>query len=203
MDCDYDDRLAKRRAAFIDAGRRLFIGKGFNDTSLADVVADAGGSLATLYKIFGNKAGLLAAVVDARSQSAEDLIADIGEAFAEPKAALMQLGAAIRENYFDEEGVAMTRIVISYSLTDPEFAIKFHREKMMSAQNALAELFTRWRDSGIRMTAEPDALAAVFLGMFVHELHSDAITHGTLADLEFRDLETKIDFFCRGAGLPC
>jgi TetR/AcrR family transcriptional regulator, mexJK operon transcriptional repressor len=196
-----DPRLERRRQAFIDAARRSFIDRGFEDTSLAAVVVAAGGSLATLYKLFGSKAGLLAAVVQERVQSGEELIAEIGMRHSEPRAALVELGKRFRRDYFDEEAVAITRIVIAYSLKDPEFASSFSRETILRSQQALAALFRAWRSQGIALTGKPEALAALFLGMFIHELHSDAISHGALAASEYRDLDAKIDFFCRGAGL--
>lgn len=201
MELTHDDRLEKRRKAFIAAARTLFIEQGFDQTGLADVVAMAGGSLATLYKLFGNKAGLLAAVVHERSSSGEALITEIGRDYPEPKAALMRLGEQLRRQFFDAEGVAISRVVIAYSLQDPTFSSEFQRGTLIRFQQALGGLFAKWRDQGLKLTAEPEALASLFLGLFIQELHSDAISHGTLAPLEFRDLEAKIDFFCRGAGL--
>ena len=198
-----DDRLEKRRRAFIDSARTLFIEQGFDKTSLSDVVSRAGGSLATLYKLFGNKAGLLAEVVNERTRSGESLISRIGQEIPEPRAALLELGQTLRDEFFDEEGVAISRIVIAYSLQDPQFASEFHRGTLMRSQHALAALFETWRSHGMVLTSEPEALASLFLGLFVQELHSDAISHGAMAQFEFRDLEAKVDFFCRGAGLAC
>jgi len=196
-----DRRLEERQVAFVAAARRLFIEKGFDDTSLADVVSEAGGSLATLYKLFGNKAGLLAAAVSDRARSGAEMITRIGAQEDDPIVALTRLGREMRCKFFDEEGVAIIRVVIAYSIKDPRFASEFARQTMTRAQEALAQLFTNWRSRGIHLAGEPGALAAAFLGMFVHELHSDAISHGALAPSEFRDLDTKIEFFCRGAGL--
>lgn len=203
MQNSHTPRLERRREAFIVAARRSFIDHGFDDTSLGEVVAAAGGSLATLYKLFGSKAGLLAAVVHDHSQSSEQLIAEIGARYREPRTALMELGKRIRGDYFDEEGVAISRVVIAYSLKDAEFAADFSRQTILRSQQALAGLFHEWKARGIAMTGEPVALATIYLGMFIQELHSDAISHGSLADLEFRDLDAKIEFFCRGASLLC
>lgn len=198
-----DPRLSARRSAFVDAARKLFVEQGFEKTSLADVVAEAGGSLATLYKLFGNKAGLLSAAVLERANSGEALITEIASENLPPREALRKLGQRLRSDFIDAEGVAMSRVVIAYSLEDPDFATQFHRDTMMRSQEALGRMFTSWRDQGVPLAAPPEALASIFLGMFIHELHSDAISHGTLAPLEFRELDSKIDFFCRGAGIAC
>ncbi|AKH42865.1 AcrR family transcriptional regulator [Altererythrobacter atlanticus] len=195
------DRLDKRRRAFLGAARRLFIEKGFDDTSLADVVAEAGGSLATLYKLFGNKAGLLFAVVEDRTLSADALIAEIGDACPSPRTALLKIGEAIRERYFDDEGVAISRVVIAYSLKDRQFAADFHRKTVLQSQVALIDLFEKWIATGVVVAGQPRMLAQMFLGMFIQELYVNAISHGSVGAAEFPDLEFRVDFFCRGAGL--
>lgn len=56
-------RLDRRRIALVAAAKALFIEKGYEGTTLGDIVERAGGSLSTLYKLFGNKDGLLEAVI--------------------------------------------------------------------------------------------------------------------------------------------
>ena len=50
-------RLDRRKRAIIDAARALFVEQGYERTTLKDIVDRAGGSLATVYKVFGNKDG--------------------------------------------------------------------------------------------------------------------------------------------------
>ena len=52
-----------RRRAIMDAAKDLFLTRGYAATSLEEVVATSGGSLATLYQLFGNKQGLWEALV--------------------------------------------------------------------------------------------------------------------------------------------
>lgn len=201
MGCSQDDRLERRRRSFVEVGRALFIEKGFERTTLAEVVERAGGSLSTLYKLFGGKAGLLTAVVEERSRSGRSLIVEIGESDLDPATALRRLGEEMRRNLLDPEGIAISRVVIAYSLEDPEFAADFYRKTLLESHEALAELFERWREKGIALRGEPKVMAAAFLGLFIYEFHSSAISHGTLSQWDFGNLEDKIAFFCRGAGL--
>src|SRR3546814_3108340 len=50
-------RRQDRRKAILDAAESLFLDQGFDRVSLAAVVGQSGGSLATLYELFGNKQG--------------------------------------------------------------------------------------------------------------------------------------------------
>jgi AcrR family transcriptional regulator len=53
-----------RRHAIINAAANLFATKGYAATSLEQIVAEAGGSLSSVYQLFGNKEGLWRAIVD-------------------------------------------------------------------------------------------------------------------------------------------
>jgi len=62
LDFETAIRRARRRGAILDAAEELFIERGYEGTKLAKIVRRSGGSLATLYEIFGNKQGLLHAI---------------------------------------------------------------------------------------------------------------------------------------------
>jgi AcrR family transcriptional regulator len=57
-------RAAETRAALLDAGRRLFLTKGWLGTGMRDVAAEAGVATETLYTYFSSKRALFQAVVD-------------------------------------------------------------------------------------------------------------------------------------------
>lgn len=56
--------MAETRAKLITAGRKAFAQKGYSGASMDDLTADAGLTRGALYHNFGDKKGLLAAVVD-------------------------------------------------------------------------------------------------------------------------------------------
>ena len=58
------DRARETRAAVLRAGYARFLSVGYASTTLAAVAADASVSVDTVYKTFGSKRGLLAAVMD-------------------------------------------------------------------------------------------------------------------------------------------
>jgi AcrR family transcriptional regulator len=201
MTSGVDKRLEQRRQAFVEAARKLFLDQGFERTTLADVVAKAGGSLTTLYKLFGNKAGLLAAAVKDGTGSPEGLISEIAENALDPVAALRRFGEQLDKRLLDPDRIAITRIVIAYSLEDADFAADFYRETMLPAQQSLSAAFQKWVDDGVPLHGEPDVLAEIFLGMIVSQVHAEAISHGARSRYGGGLLKDRIDFFCRGAGL--
>ena len=58
------EKMAENRAKLIAAGRKAFAEKGFSAASMDDLTAEAGLTRGALYHNFGDKKGLLAAVVD-------------------------------------------------------------------------------------------------------------------------------------------
>lgn len=58
------ERARQTRAAIVQAAHRRFLSDGYASTTLAAVAVDAGVSVDTVYAVFGNKRGLLAAVMD-------------------------------------------------------------------------------------------------------------------------------------------
>jgi AcrR family transcriptional regulator len=58
------ERSAKRRAELVLAAYELFVGKGYRNVAVADIVARVGVSHGTFYNYFDNKRGILDAVID-------------------------------------------------------------------------------------------------------------------------------------------
>jgi AcrR family transcriptional regulator len=74
------ERTAATRALLIDAGRKLFADKGFNDISTQAIVAAAGVTRGALYHQFDDKVGLFAEVYEqVERQLVEDIARQIME----------------------------------------------------------------------------------------------------------------------------
>jgi AcrR family transcriptional regulator len=57
-------QAGQNRAAVIEAARSRFFAEGYASTTVGQIASEAGVSVETIYKAFGNKAGLLKAVFD-------------------------------------------------------------------------------------------------------------------------------------------
>lgn len=80
--------MEETRASLISTARKVFCERGYAETSMDDLTAQAGLTRGALYHHFGDKQGLLAAVVaqidgemDARLQAISDNAADAWEGF--------------------------------------------------------------------------------------------------------------------------
>ena len=85
-------RAQESRAAVLRAALARFLDQGYSSTTIAQVAGDADVSVETVYKTFGNKAGLLKAVFDVAVAGDDEPVPmverdDIQRVIAEPDAA--------------------------------------------------------------------------------------------------------------------
>ena len=91
------EKMHKTRAKLIEAGRRAFAAKGFAGASMDDLTAAAGLTRGALYHNFGDKKGLLLAVVDAIDTIMAEAAQDAGRQAGGGWVGLMAEGAAYIE----------------------------------------------------------------------------------------------------------
>lgn len=112
--CRLAPRGLKRRRAMLEAASTLFLEKGFENTSLSDIVEQSKGSRSTLYKYFENKEGLLRAMVE---DMADDIWRDVtaGElpADEDKEAWLTALGIKFLRACLAPRAIALFRILVS------------------------------------------------------------------------------------------
>ena len=194
-------RLDRRRAAIICAARYLFVEQGYERTTLAEIVTRAGGSLATIYKLFGNKDGLLEAVILENVVSGEVLVRE-AEAFRlSPAETLRRIAEGLHEHFLDPQVIALVRIVIARSISEPQFARRFFERTAHRTRDAIAALFARWQADGVAMNGSPEFLSEMFMGLFVSDLQTQAISHGAAISQLPERLHDRTDFFITAASL--
>lgn len=197
----HTERLDRRRDAITSAARALFLEQGYEQTTLADVVTHAGGSLATLYKLFGNKEGLLFAVMRGQAESGADIVARAAAANLPPLASLLSIGEQLHERFLHPSNMALLRVVITRSIKDPEFARSFYEKTMEKTRGELECLFAKWQIEGFKFSGTAQDLSETFLALMVYDFQIAAIAHCPRQSLDPQHLKQRIGFFCRGAGL--
>ncbi len=103
------ETMEKNRAKLIAAGRKAFAEKGYSAASMDDLTADVGLTRGALYHNFGDKRGLLAAVVDQIDTEMASRAQEIGAGAGDAWQSLLAEGAAYIEMALDPE---VQRIVL-------------------------------------------------------------------------------------------
>lgn len=143
-----DERRTARRQAILDAAEALFLEYGYPSVSLNTIVQRSGGSLATIYQMFGNKQGLLRAVVDRNSD--EDLrgLDTLLSSDLPPRRILEEFAIGYLKILTSPRTIAFMRLIITESLNDPEFGSAFDRDMQLRYVARIAGLFERWNAAG-------------------------------------------------------
>ena len=160
-------RRTRREQALIAAARALFLDKGYDDTSIGDVVRSAGGSLSTLYELFGSKRGLLEAVIRAEQFDGHARLTAILDSPAPPAETLRNVAAEMVRALLDPDLMRLIRLIVSEGLRHPQFAAEMQASFVGPLVDRLTARFEEWRAARI-FPADPRAAAEMFASLFCY-----------------------------------
>jgi AcrR family transcriptional regulator len=150
--------MEETRALLLATARKVFTERGYADTSMDDLTAQAGLTRGALYHHFGDKKGLLAAVVqqidaemDARLQAISDNADDPWQGFCGRCQAYLEMALEA-----DIQRIVLRDARAVLGGASPQA----QRQCVESMQRLIDELMRR----GIVAKAEPQALAALIYG---------------------------------------
>ena len=150
--------MEETRASLLATARKVFSERGYADTSMDDLTAQAGLTRGALYHHFGDKKGLLLAVVeqidaemDGRLQTISDSAADLWEGFRHRCRAYLEMAL---EPEIQRIVLRDARAVLGGASPDSQ------RHCVASMQGIIQELIHQ----GIVADASPRALASLIYG---------------------------------------
>lgn len=195
-----DSRREERRTAILDAAEALFLERGFAKVSLGAVVRRSGGSLATLYAMFGNKRGLLRAVVYRRRDEHMwgFLHPDPGKSLREN---LCHYALGCYAFITTPRIVALLRIVIGESISDPAFGQEFYTGFNGDAMAQLASIFRQWTEEGRARIEEPDAAVTLFFGTVMCDAPTRAMLGMVPQDMDADQMRRRLAPFLEYYGI--
>jgi AcrR family transcriptional regulator len=177
-----------RRTAMLRAATEAFLNGGFETTTLDDVIGRSGGSRATLYREFGDKEGLFAAIVaELCARVAEPLEISDGSA----RASLLALARAYMTVLMAPENIGLYRLVVAEGRRFPKLA-----EKVFAAgPEALTRRLARVLGS--------ERKARIFCEMVKGDLHTRALFGVDVPSSREIDATVReaVRIFCDGLAL--
>lgn len=175
-------RRDKRRTAMLDAAGALFSEKGYEATTLSEVVARSGGSLSTLYELFGSKAGLLAAMVGARCERISTVIDGAAVSGQEPVEALREIARYLMSQLVDPDGIALLRIVIAESGRQPELGRLFYEAGPQAGRRTMGRYLAVLASRGALALDDPEQAGTFFFHMLLGDLQMRMLCGVPVAD---------------------
>lgn len=151
---------------FLAAATEVFNEKGYQAARLSDIVKRAGGSMATLYRAFGDKEGLIHALMEQSINDFGRSLDTLLQSPLPPAQALEEAASQMAEEVLSPTRLACHRVVISEGMNQPALRDWFHAHGVAPMEVLLSQYFTRETAAG-RMYIENPEQAAHFFYMLV------------------------------------
>ena len=171
-----------RRKNILDAGKAVFIEHGYVGASVDEIVRRAGGSKRTVYKYFGNKEALFAAIVGSMT---EQMIAPLGPELLS-KGSLQETLEELGRTYLDvllrPDYIVIFRIAVSEGVRFPALAAALFDNGPGAAVAQLSRFLNEQAAAGILQLDDARNAARRYYGMIRSDLHMRAALGLTLPD---------------------
>ena len=152
----------------------VFLERGYAATSIDAVVARAGGSKETLYKMFGNKEGLLRAVCDSRATSLRRTI-DVEADDQNVEDWLKGVGERYLTMLLDPRSLALYRLLCAEATRMPQVGDMLYRAGPGLSTKKLAERLISWEKRGEVTAPEAERIASLFYAMLRDNMQIRAV----------------------------
>ena len=119
-----DAALHDRRELIVSAATRCFVAKGFHQTGIRDIAAEAGISLGNLYNHFQNKDALIAEIARMDAEALQEILESLRE-IADPRQALTQFLDCYLDYALWPENVALTVEITAEAFRNRDVAKAF------------------------------------------------------------------------------
>ncbi len=124
-------KLSERGVLILDAAQRLFYHKGFDETSLEMIINESGGSRRSIYDEFGNKKGLLMAVIQRQVKLQTEILTSINREL-EAKEALNQVCFEFVKGMLSPALMSLFRLVVQQVIKFPELGEMVYQKGPMA-----------------------------------------------------------------------
>ena len=155
-----------KRAAILDAAKRMFVSHGFERVSMDQIAAEAGVSKLTVYSHFGDKESLFAEAVRAHCEQGMPTSLFVAEPETPVRQRLTAIGNAFFSMIMTPEAIAGHRILCSPQVATSAMPAVFWEAGPQRVQQAFAELLERRVASGELVLREGTTHGEANVGLY-------------------------------------
>jgi AcrR family transcriptional regulator len=157
-------KTGEKRASIIDAAEAVFLERGYDTASMAEVSAKLGGSKQTLYSYFKSKSELFIAVMLERGAAQVLGIFDAMHDNPDLESSLRTFGGALLRFLMRDEVLAVRRLIMAEGAKS-DLGLIFFENGPKQGLTRLASDFARRMDRGEMRRADPWRAAVHLLGL--------------------------------------
>jgi AcrR family transcriptional regulator len=181
-----------RRKSILAAAQKVFLERGYANASIDAVVELAGGSKATVYQQFGNKEGLLGALVAEGAQELAHMVHDLPLDGALEES-LRTFGRHYLNLIMRPDRLALFRLTIGECGRVPEIGDVFYRTGPQAVGKWLTEFFRGLAAAGHVATSDAERTAYQFIHALRGDLYMQSLLNPTRRPTE-AEIAKHIDF---------
>ena len=183
----------EKKAAILDAAKRLFPQRGYDGVSMEAIAAEAGVSKLTVYNHFSDKENLFAEAVKCRCEELLPTAVFEADPGARPiSETLRDIALAFHVLITSDEAVQLHRTLAARAMTDTGLAERFYEVGPRRTIDALQGFLDRAHAAGVLDVADSRRAAAHFFCLLKGEHHLQMIV-GCCGKLPGRECKAHID----------
>jgi AcrR family transcriptional regulator len=196
------ERGEQRRLALLKVAQEVFLERGYEGTSIEEIMARVGGSKASLYSYFGSKEGLFFEIMIAQTNVFMNELKLPEIADQHPEKTLRRVGISFLKAILDERRRGLFRIMIAEAARLPqELVQRFYDFGPQRGRKALADYLKLQHKAGRLRVANNEQAAAQFFELIKGQPHSRALlglapfTSGNTLE---RHVDSAVSLFLHG-----
>jgi len=173
-----------RRGEVAAVAQRIFLERGYNQTTMQAIAEEAGASKETLYRHFGSKEGLFIEIV--REMSAQ-IAARLDEEItlhAPPADVLTRVGTGLLTTFSRDDVLSFYGWVVAETPRAPELGRIFYELGPAMVRAKLKDYLERATAQNVLCCDNPLLATKLFLGAILADIHLQALTLGVRARSE-------------------
>lgn len=160
-----------KRDEILKIATELFLKNGYDGVSVDSIIARAGGTKTNVYKYFGGKAELFAAVVEDLCRQIVNEFADVDLEGLSVEEALRKIGRTYVTTLLSQRSLRQHRMIVAESARFPGLGQRWFKAGPESAYGSIASYFERQQKAGRIRNVSARRLASMYFDMLIHEVH--------------------------------
>lgn len=157
----------RRRDEILDVALHVLIERGYRDASTLEIAKRASASKETLYSWFGDKQGVLEALIERNARTVQGVLSRHLEADAPAERLLQEFGCALLALLLGDSAIAINRAAISEARSDPALAQILGKGGRDTVMPAFIRLLERYSEQDALRIDNAGEAAQDFLGLLL------------------------------------
>ncbi|MDY7022533.1 MAG: TetR/AcrR family transcriptional regulator [Cyanobacteriota bacterium] len=165
----------ERKTAILNTATDLFLEQGYDRTSLEQIIKRTGGSRRVIYQEFGNKEGLLGAIVEAMIEELLDQFSVLSMPEQDPEKSLVETGTAFVKALISPRILAAFRLLIAEVTRFPNLGTTFFETGPERAYQRMSQYLRQQVAEGYFQIENPEITGRQLIEMMKGDLHLRAL----------------------------